>query len=55
MGATGGLYRPTPQGYNGNLAGCWARLSVSPASGFSADYWGPLPGGPRRLAGGFLL
>ena len=40
MADLGGLYRPTPQGYNGNRAGCWARLSASPASGFSADYLG---------------
>ena len=51
MGGLGGLYRPTPQGYNGNLAGCWARLSVSPASGFSANRWGPPPSGPRRSVG----
>ena len=49
MGALGGLYRPTPQGYNGNLAVCWARLSVSLVAGFSAGCWGPPPGGPRRL------
>ena len=49
MGALGGLYRPTPQGYNGNLAGCWTRLLVSLVSGFSAYYWGPPLGGPRRL------
>ena len=36
MGALGGLYRPTPQGYIGNLAGRRARLSVSLATGFSA-------------------
>ena len=30
MGALGGLYRPTPQGYNGNQASCWGpSVSVS--------------------------
>ena len=29
MGAPGGLYRPTPRGYNGNLAGHGAQPSVS--------------------------
>ena len=47
MGALGGLYRSTLQGYNVNLTRCWAQLSVSLASGFSADYWGP-PTGPVR-------
>ena len=40
MGALGGLYRPTAQGYNGNLAGCRTRLSVSLVAGC----WGPPPG-----------
>ena len=29
MGVPGGLYRPTPRGYNGNPAGHGAQLSVS--------------------------
>ena len=49
MGAMGGLYRLTPQGYNGNLAGCRTRLSVSLVAGFFAGSWGPPPGGPLRL------
>ena len=49
MGALGGLYRPAPQGYNGNLAGCRTQPSVSMLAGFSAGCWGPPPGGPRRL------
>ena len=44
MGALGGLYRPTPQGYNSNPAGCRTRLSVSLVAGFSADCWGPPTG-----------
>ena len=44
MGALEGLYRPTPQGCNGNLAGCRTRLSVSLIAGFSAGYWGSPPG-----------
>ena len=44
MGALGGLYRPTPQGYNGNPAGCRTRLSVSLVAGFSAGFWGPPTG-----------
>ena len=44
MGALGGLYRPTPQGYNGNPAGCRTRLSVSLVAGFSADCRGPATG-----------
>ena len=49
MGAPGGLYRPTPQGYNGNLAGCGSQPSVSVFAGFSAGRWGPPTGGSRRL------
>ena len=49
MGALGGLYRPTPQGYNGNLAGCGSQPSVSMLAGFSAGHWGPPTGGSRRL------
>ena len=44
MGALRGLYRPTPQGYNGNLARCRTRLSVSLVAGFSAGCWGPPTG-----------
>ena len=44
MGALGGLYRPTPQGYNSNLAGCRTWLSVSLIAGFSASCWGPPTG-----------
>ena len=49
MGAPGGLYRPTPQGYNGNLAGRGSQPSVSALAGFSAGHWGPPTGGSRRL------
>ena len=49
MGASGGLYRPTPQGYNGNPTGRGAQPSVTALAGFCADCWGPLAGGPRRL------
>ena len=49
MGDQGGLYRPTSQGYNGNLTGCSTRLSVTLVAGFSAGCWGPPPGWPRRL------
>src|SRR4051812_36389038 len=46
MGAPGGLYRPTPRGYNGKLAQRGSRLSVSLAAVFSADSWGPPLAGP---------
>ena len=49
MGAPGGLYRPTPRGYNGNPAGRGAQLSVTTLAGFCADCWGPPAGGSRRL------
>ena len=49
MGALGGLYRPTPQGYNGNPAGRGSQPSVSVFAGFSAGHWGPPTGGSRRL------
>ena len=49
MGALGGLYRPTLQGYNSNPAGCRSQLSVSLVAGFSAGCWGPPVGGSRRL------
>ena len=49
MGAPGGLYRPTPRGYNGNPAGIWSQPSVSMLAGFSAGRWGPPTGGSRRL------
>ena len=41
MGAPGGLYRPTPRGYNGNPAGLWPQPSVSTPAGFSAGCWVP--------------
>ena len=44
MGAPGGLYRPTPRGYNGNPTGRGAQPSVPPTSDFSADWWGPPTG-----------
>ena len=54
MGAPGGLYRPTPWGYNGNPTERGSQPSVSQAAvlpaGFSAGSWGPPPGGPCRLA-----
>ena len=49
MGAPGGLYRPTPRGYNGNPAGHWSQPSVSTLAGFSAGRWVPQTGGSRRL------
>ena len=41
MGAPGGLYRPTPRGYNGNPTGIWSQPSVSTLAGFSAGWWVP--------------
>ena len=41
MGAPGGLYRPTPRGYNGNPTGNWPQPSVSTPAGSSAGYWVP--------------
>ena len=49
MGAPGGLYRPTPRGYNGNPAGIWSQPSVSTLAGFSAGCWVPPAAGSRRL------
>ena len=49
MGVPGGLYRPTPRGYNCNPAGRWSQLSVSILAGFSAGHWGPPTGGSCRL------
>ena len=49
MGVPGGLYRPTPRGYNGNPAGRGAQPSVSTLSGFCAGCWGPPASGFRRL------
>ena len=49
MDAPGGLYRPTPRGYNGNQAGHWSQPSVSKLAGFSAGHWGPPTGGSCRL------
>ena len=45
MGAPGGLYRPTPRGYNGNPTGNWSQPSVSTLAGFSAGWWVPLAAG----------
>ena len=41
MGAPGGLYRPTPRGYNGNPTGVRSQPSVSTLAGFSAGCWVP--------------
>ena len=51
MGVLGGLYRPTPQGYNSNPAGRGSQPSVSVFAGFSTGHWA------RRLVGpaGFLV
>ena len=49
MGAPGGLYRPTPRGYNGNPSGRGAQPSVTALAGFCAGCWGPPTGGSRRL------
>ena len=49
MGAPGGLYRPTPRGYNGNPTGRGAQPSVTALAGFCAGCWGPPTGGSRRL------
>ena len=49
MGAPGGLYRPTPRGYNGNPTGNGSHPSVSMLAGFSAGWWVPPAGGSRRL------
>ena len=46
MGAPGGLYRPTPRGYNGNPTGHGAQPSVTALAGFCAGCWGPPTGGP---------
>ena len=48
-GCPGGLYRPTPRGYNCNPAGHGSQPSVSVLAGFSAGRWGPPTGGSRRL------
>ena len=47
MGAPGGLYRPTPRGYNGNPAGLWSQPSVSTLAGLSVGCWVLLAGGSR--------
>ena len=49
MGAPGGLYRPTPRGYNGNPTGRGAQPSVTALAGFCGDCWGPPAGGSCRL------
>ena len=41
MGAPGGLYRPTPRGYNGNPTGLWSQPSASMLARFSAGCWVP--------------
>src|SRR3954469_14013985 len=46
MGAPGGLYRPTPRGYNGKPAQRGSLLSVSMAAAPPADSWAPPPAGP---------
>ena len=50
MGFLGGLYRPTPQGYNGNLVGRGSQPSVSRAAVLPAGLWGPPTGGSRGQA-----
>ena len=45
MGAAGGLYRPTPWGYNSNPAGRGSQPSVSQAAVLPAGFWA------RRLVG----
>ena len=50
MGAPGGLYRPTPWGYNGNPTGRGAQPSVTALAGFCAGCWGPPTGGSRQLS-----
>ena len=52
MGTLGGLYRPTPQGYNDNPARRGSQPSVSTPAGFSADWWG-LPTGRPAGCGPF--
>ena len=49
MGAPGGLYRPTPRGYNGNPTGRGAQPPMIALAGFCADRWGPPAGGSHRL------
>jgi len=41
MDAPGGLYRPTPRGYNGNPTGTWPQPPVSTPAGFSVGCWVP--------------
>ena len=50
MGAPGGLYRPTPRGYNGNPTGRGSQPSVSHAAVLTAGFWGPPTGGSRGQA-----
>ena len=45
MGSPGGLYRPTPRGYNGNPTGRGPQPSVSHAAVLPAGFWGPPTGG----------
>ena len=44
MGALGGLYRPTPQGYNGKSGWVWVPAVCLSGAIFSADSWGPPAG-----------
>ena len=50
MGAPGGLYRPTPRGYNGNPAGRGSHPSVSHVTVLPASFWGPPTSGSRGQA-----
>ena len=49
-GCPGGLYRPTPGGYNSNPAGRGSQPSVSQVAVFPAGFWGPPTGGSRGQA-----
>ena len=46
MGAPGGLYRPTPRGYNSNPAGHGSQPSVSQAVVLPAGFWASRLAGP---------
>ena len=50
MGAPGGLYRPTPRGYNSNPAGRGSQPSVSQAAILPTGFWAPPTGGSRGQA-----
>ena len=49
-GCPGGLYRPTPWGYNSNPAGRGSQPSVSQTAILPASFWGPPTGGSHRQA-----